>query len=100
VGGWVGQGWLGGWVGGWVGGEGANEGHFCKQELRRLASLTGPRSPLLPLWRPPAGGMEGFGHAQGLSLLKSPRGFEPVWEDESSYADVRLVLWRPIPYPG
>lgn len=47
-----------------------------------------------------AGAREGFGHDKGLPLVKAPRGFEPVWEDSSSYNDVRLVLWRPIPYPG
>ena len=39
-----------------------------------------------------AGATEGFGRAQG--------GFEPAWQDDTSAANVRLVIWRPIPYPG
>ncbi|KAL4443584.1 hypothetical protein ABPG75_011321 [Micractinium tetrahymenae] len=46
------------------------------------------------------GAEEGFGHTQGMPLVKAPRGFEPAWEDGSSLADSRLVLWRPVPYPG
>ncbi|KAL4447306.1 hypothetical protein ABPG77_007339, partial [Micractinium sp. CCAP 211/92] len=46
------------------------------------------------------GGEEGFGHTQGMPLVKAPRGFEPAWEDASSPPDSRLVLWRPVPYPG
>lgn len=45
--------------------------------------------------------MEGLGQpGQALPLVKTPRGYEPVWEDSSSHSDARLVLWRPIPYPG
>ncbi|KAL4858517.1 Vacuolar protein sorting-associated protein 13C [Chlorella vulgaris] len=43
---------------------------------------------------------EGLAQEQGQPLVKGPRGFEPVWEDSTSYADSRLVLWTPIPYPG
>jgi hypothetical protein len=47
-----------------------------------------------------AGLREGFGHAAGLPLVKLPRGFEPIWQDETAAASTRLVLWQPVPFPG
>ncbi len=61
---------------------------------RCVCCLSQPSAPSL------AGGEEGFGHTQGMPLVKAPRGFEPAWEDASSPPDSRLVLWRPVPYPG
>lgn len=47
------------------------------------------------------GSVEELGQpGQALPLVKAPRGYEPVWEDSSNHSDARLVLWRPIPYPG
>ena len=46
------------------------------------------------------GSAEGLGQAQGLPLVKAPRGFELVWSDTTSRQDVRLCFWRPVPYPG
>lgn len=62
--------------------------------------LRQPISHHLACFAAPVGAAEGFGHAQGMGLVKAPRGFEPAWEDESNYANERLVLWRPVPYPG
>lgn len=67
------------------------------------ASAALPASPPAPLPPGPpqrAGGADGFGQGAAQALVRAPRGFEPVWEDDSTYADMRLVLWRPIPYPG
>jgi hypothetical protein len=47
-----------------------------------------------------AGPGDGLGAPAGQPLVQPPRGFQPVWEDSSAYSDARLVLWRPVPYPG
>lgn len=66
----------------------------CAVQLACLASTVPPPPPAA------AGGPDGLGQSMEQPLVKPPRGFEPLWEDDTSYADVRLVVWRPIPYPG
>lgn len=33
-------------------------------------------------------------------LVRSPRGFELIWQDTPTPEERRLTFWKPIPYPG
>lgn len=35
-----------------------------------------------------------------VALLRPPRGYELVFQDQNEREDKRLSLWKPIPLPG
>lgn len=36
----------------------------------------------------------------GIPLLRAPRGYERVFQDEQSRNDKQLSIWKPVPMPG
>ena len=36
----------------------------------------------------------------GIPLLRPPRGYERVFQDEQSRNDKQLSIWKPVPMPG
>lgn len=36
----------------------------------------------------------------GIPLLRAPRGYERVFQDEQSRNDRQLSIWKPVPMPG
>ena len=36
----------------------------------------------------------------GVPLLRPPRGYERIFQDEQSRNDKQLSIWKPVPMPG